>query len=170
MAKEKIFSKLKDKDYNNLLEQILEKKDFSSTGKNLILGILYKMETNYNDYKMVKRDVPDKDEVLNNFINIVKENCKNLIIVKPESIRSDVLNNANSKYIANLERKELEVFQNEKYVMEGLYSLYSNKHILNEKYGILKDAITEVFINGNSSNNVELLRDFNGFAWVYIFK
>ena len=114
MAKEKIFSKLKDKDYNNLLEQILEKKDFSSTGKNLILGILYKMETNYNDYKMVKRDVPDKDEVLNNFINIVKENCKNLIIVKPESIRSDVLNNANSKYIANLERKELEVFQNEK--------------------------------------------------------
>ena len=59
MAKEKIFSKLKDKDYNNLLEQILEKKDFSSTGKNLILGILYKMETNYNDYKMVKRDVPD---------------------------------------------------------------------------------------------------------------
>lgn len=156
MAKEKIFSKLKDKDYNNLLEQILEKKDFSSTGKNLILGILYKMETNYNDYKMVKRDVPDKDEVLNNFINIVKENCKNLIIVKPESIRSDVLNNANSKYIANLERKELEVFQNEKYVMEGLYSLYSNKHILNEKYGILKDAITEVFINGNSSNNVEL--------------
>ncbi len=64
MPKEKIFSKLKDKDYNNLLEQILEKKDFSSTGKNLILSILYKMETNYNDYKMVKRDVSDKEEVL----------------------------------------------------------------------------------------------------------
>jgi len=45
MPKEKIFSKLKYKDYNNLLEQVLEKKDFSSTGKNLILSVLYKMET-----------------------------------------------------------------------------------------------------------------------------
>lgn len=165
MPKEKIFSKLKDKDYNNLLEQILEKKDFSSTGKNLILSILYKMETNYNDYKMVKRDVSDKEEVLNNFINIVKENCKNLVIIKPESNRSDILNDINSKYIANIEKKELEVFQNEKCVMEGLYSLYNNEHILNEKYGILKDAITEILTKGNSSNNIELLRDFNGFAW-----
>ena len=54
MPKEKIFSKLKYKDYNNLLEQVLEKKDFSSTGKNLILSVLYKMETNYNDYRTVK--------------------------------------------------------------------------------------------------------------------
>ena len=46
MPKEKIFSKLKYKDYNNMLEQVLEKKDFSSTGKNLILSVLYKMETN----------------------------------------------------------------------------------------------------------------------------
>lgn len=165
MPKEKIFSKLKDKDYNNLLEQILEKKDFSSTGKNLILSILYKMETNYNDYKMVKRDVSDKEEVLNGFINIVNEYCKSLIIIKPESNRSNILNNINANYVANVEKKELEVFQNEKFIMEGLYSLYNNPNLLNKKYGILKDAITEIFINGNSSNYVELLRDFNGFAW-----
>lgn len=165
MPKEKIFSKLKDKDYNNLLEQILEKKDFSSTGKNLILSILYKMETNYNDYKMVKRDVSDKEEVLNGFINIVNEYCKSLIIIKPESNRSNILNNINVNYVANVEKKELEVFQNEKFIMEGLYSLYNNPNLLNKKYGILKDAITEILINGNSSNHVELLRDFNGFAW-----
>ena len=66
MPKEKIFSKLKYKDYNNLLEQVLEKKDFSSTGKNLILSVLYKMETNYNDYKTVKRDITEKEDILYN--------------------------------------------------------------------------------------------------------
>ena len=169
MPKEKIFSKLKYKDYNNLLEQVLEKKDFSSTGKNLILSVLYKMETNYNDYKTVKRDITAKEEILTNFINLVKEYCNSLIVIKPESKRSSLLSNTDSKYIANLDKKELEVFPNEKYILEGLYSLYNNNAMVNDKYGILKDAIMEIFIHGNSSNNIELLRDFNGFAW-YVAK
>ena len=49
--------------------------------------------------------------------------------------------------------------------LEGIYSLYDNETMVNDKYGILKDAITEILKNGNSSNNIELLRDFNGFAW-----
>ena len=169
MPKEKIFSKLKYKDYNNLLEQVLEKKDFSSTGKNLILNVLYKMETNYNDYKTVKRDVTAKEEILTNFINLVKDYCNSLIVIKPESKRSIMLNNTQSKYITDIAKKELEVFPNEKYILEGLYSLFNNNLMVNEKYGILKDAIEEIFIYGNSSNNIELLRDFNGFAW-YVAK
>lgn len=169
MPKENIFSKLKYKDYNNLLEQVLERKDFSSTAKNLILSILYKMETNYNDYRTVKRDITEKEDILTNFINLVKEHCNSLIVINPESKRSEVLNNTKSKYIANSTQKELEVFSNEKYVLEGLYSLYTNKNMVNEKYGILQEAIMEIFIHGNSSNNIELLRDFNGFAW-YIAK
>lgn len=169
MPKEKIFSKLKYKDYNNLLEQVLEKKDFSSTGKNLILSVLYKMETNYNDYRTVKRDITAKEEILTDFINLVRDYCNSLIVIKPESKRSSLLSNTESKYIANLDKKELEVFPNEKYILEGLYSLYNNNAMVNDKYGILKDAIMEIFVHGNSSNNIELLRDFNGFAW-YVAK
>ncbi len=169
MPKEKILSKLKYKDYNNLLEQVLEKKDFSSTAKNLILSILYKMETNYNDYKTVKRDITAKEEILTNFINLVKNHCNSLIVIKPESKRSKLLSNKKSKYIANSTKKELEVYPNEKCILEGLYSLYDNETMVNEKYGVLKDAITDIFISGNSSNNIELLRDFNGFAW-YVAK
>lgn len=169
MPKEKIFSKLKYKDYNNLLEQVLEKKDFSSTGKNLILSVLYKMETNYNDYRTVKRDITAKEDIITDFINLVKEYCNSLIVIKPESKRSSLLSNTESKYIANLDKKELEAFPNEKYILEGLYSLYNNNAMLNDKYGILKDAIMEIFVHGNSSNNIELLRDFNGFAW-YVAK
>ena len=163
MPKEKIFSKLKYKDYNNLLEQVLEKKDFSVMGKNLILSILYKMETNYNDYKTVKRDVAEKEEFIENFIDIVKNNCESLVVIKPESKRSNILKK--KKYIANVAKKQLEVFANEKYMLEGLYSLYHNEKMVNSKYGILKDAITEIFQSGNASNNIELLRDFNGYSW-----
>ncbi len=163
MPKEKIFSKLKYKDYNNLLEQVLEKKDFSVMGKNLILSILYKMETNYNDYKTVKRDVAEKEEFIENFIDIVKNNCESLAVIKPESKRSNILKK--KKYIANVAKKQLEVFANEKYMLEGLYSLYHNEKMVNSKYGILKDAITEIFQSGNASNNIELLRDFNGYSW-----
>ena len=165
MPKEKIFSKLKYIDYNNLLEQVLEKKDFPSMGKNLILSILYKMETNYSDYKTVKRDVEEKEEILQNFIDTVNNNCKNLIIIKPESKKSDILKNIDSNYIANINKKELEVFPHEIYILEGLYSLKYNVKMVDEKYGILKEAIIEVLQKGNSCNNVELLRDFYGFSW-----
>ena len=163
MPKEKIFSKLKYKDYNNILEQVLEKKDFSVMGKNLILSILYKMETNYNDYETVKRDVAEKEEIIENFIDIVKNDCDSLVVIKPESKRSGLL--SKSKYIGNIEKKHLEVFANEKYMLEGLYSLYHNEKMVDDKYGILKDAITEIFQKGNASNNIELLRDFNGYSW-----
>ena len=163
MPKEKIFSKLKYKDYNNILEQVLEKKDFSVMGKNLILSILYKMETNYNDYRTVKRDVAEKEEIIENFIDIVKNDCDSLVVIKPESKRSSLFKE--TKYIADVESKQLEVFENEKYMLEGLFSLYHNEKMVNAKYGILKDAITEIFQSGNASNNIELLRDFNGYSW-----
>ena len=163
--KEKILDKLKYKDYNNLLEQVLEKKEFPSLGKNLILSILYKMETNYNDYRTVKRDVSEKEEILENFIGIVKNNCDKLKLIKPDSKKSILLNNKASKYITNIKNKEVEVFPNERYILEGLYSLFYNEKMVKDKYGILKEAITEVLLRGNSSNNIELLRDFNGFSW-----
>ena len=47
LDKEEIFSKLNIKDYNNQLEDVLEKKSFSEGTKNILLNILYKLETSY---------------------------------------------------------------------------------------------------------------------------
>ena len=52
MAKKDFFSKLKN--YNNRLEQILEKKAFSGDIKNLLLSMFYKIEVSYKDYEKVK--------------------------------------------------------------------------------------------------------------------
>ena len=44
--KEKLLNKIVKKDYNNELEMILEKKSFDESAKNLLLSILYKIESN----------------------------------------------------------------------------------------------------------------------------
>lgn len=48
----KLFFKLKD--YNNLLEEILDRKTFSSIAKNLYLSMIYKLEIAYKDYSRCK--------------------------------------------------------------------------------------------------------------------
>ena len=64
MSKEDLFSKLNIKDYNNQLENVLENKTFSEGTKNILLNILYKIETAYDDYKKVKVNVNSKKELL----------------------------------------------------------------------------------------------------------
>ena len=53
MAKD-IFSKINLKDYNNVLEKILENKNFSEDVKNLLLSMFYKIENAYEEYITVK--------------------------------------------------------------------------------------------------------------------
>ena len=60
MAKEDIFSKINLKDYNNILENILEQKAFTEDVKNLLLSMLYKIENGYQDYQTVKINVNSK--------------------------------------------------------------------------------------------------------------
>lgn len=72
--REDIFSRIGMKNYNNQLEKILEKKDFSRDVKNLLLSMLYQVETSYEDYARVKRNVEDK----NRFIQSILKNIRRL--------------------------------------------------------------------------------------------
>ena len=73
IGKEEIFSKLNIKDYNNQLEDVLERKSFSEGTKNILLNILYKMETAYEDYKKVKLETRVKKDILEEFIQIIEK-------------------------------------------------------------------------------------------------
>ena len=165
MPREKIFSKLKYKDYNTLLEKVLETKEFPSTSKNLVLSILYKMEAGYEDYKNTKRDVTEKGKIITDLINIVQNNCDVLNVIKPESNRSTALKEVKEHYISDIKEKSLEVLPNERLILQGLYSLDYNANMVCDKYGLLKKAITYVLSRGASSNKAELIRDFNGYSW-----
>ena len=66
----KLFSKLKD--YNTILEEILDTKYFSSSTKNLLLSMIYKIEVSYKDYKIVKRKTRGREEFLEEILNVIK--------------------------------------------------------------------------------------------------
>ena len=80
MNKDKFFSKLTFKDYNNQLEKILEKKDFSTNAKNLLLSMLYKIEASYKDYETVKIVVESKNEYIERILKNI-EACNELLIL-----------------------------------------------------------------------------------------
>ena len=69
MAKKDLFHKLS---YTEQLEEILEKKTFSADCKNLLLSMLYKIDTSYNDYETVKRMVDPKRQVIEDILKIIK--------------------------------------------------------------------------------------------------
>ena len=50
----RIRSKVSITEYNNKLEDILDKKKYTSETKNLLLSMLYKVENSLNDYIKVK--------------------------------------------------------------------------------------------------------------------
>ena len=71
MPKKNLFNNLKD--YNNELEKVLEKKEFSQEVKNLLLSMLYKIEVSYSDYKKTKVNVVEKEYYLKRIIENIKE-------------------------------------------------------------------------------------------------
>ena len=65
-----IFSKMKD--YTDELDDILDRKYFSSTIKNLLSSMLYKIDISYNDYAKVKRAVREKNLFIEDVLEIVR--------------------------------------------------------------------------------------------------
>ena len=53
--KRRLFSKFKD--YNYILDKVLDEKNFSEDAKNLLLNMIYKIEVSYKwNFMKIKRD------------------------------------------------------------------------------------------------------------------
>ncbi len=158
MDRENFFSKLTPKDYNNELEKILEKKDFSTNVKNLLLSMLYKIEAGYKDYETVKVLVESKNDYIERLLRIIEEQAKQIIFVNEG-------NNGN-RYIVTPEEGKIELFYaNEKNLLYALFELNSASIYFSDKYDICKVGLSELLNVGEDMNNVEVLRDFNGWSW-----
>ena len=107
--KDKLLDKIVKKDYNNELEEILEKKYFEENVKSLLLNILYKVETAYKDYEKVKQDVETKEEYIENIISIIKDECDTIKMVRPNSEESQML--GRRTFLVEKKKKELYVIQ-----------------------------------------------------------
>ena len=158
------------KDKNEELEKILAQKKIEEQAKNLLQGILYKIEVSYKDYKKVKGKKQTEEKFVGEILENINKRCDKISIVKP------------SKKLANTEiQKELET--NKFYVGEEIVSypieekiLYAiekkSRHpkILNNKYEEATISISDLINTGKNLDRVEVLRDFNGWSWTTIKK
>lgn len=142
MDKEDLFSKLNIKDYNNELENILENKPFSEGTKNILLNILYKMETAYEDYNKIKVDTKSKKDLLTEIINIIENDCKEIELVKPRLNEETKL--GDKTFIAEEDKGKIISYPNEKTVFYALCHLDSKNFIIPDKYDIIKEAMEKL--------------------------
>ena len=165
MGKEELFSKLKFKNYNNELEKILEKKDFSVDVKNLLLSMLYKIEVSYEDYSTAKAEEKAKSEIIEEILDIIKNQCYDIKIVKLGSDEASVLVNLNAESIANKQTGEIISYPNEKSILYALYILKNRREsecIVDKK---IYEPVSKLLEIGSSLNIKEIITDFDGWAW-----
>jgi len=77
-----MFGKILKKDKNEELEKVLEKKQIDEQAKNLLQGILYKIEVAYKDYQKVKTTEETEEQYVEQLILNIKKNCNKITIVK----------------------------------------------------------------------------------------
>ena len=161
--KEDLFSKLNIKDYNNQLENVLENKTFTEDTKNILLNILYKIETAYEDYSKVKVYVPLKKELLEEVIKIIEKKCNEIEIIKPKLNGDTKLRDR--KYIVENDNNKIVSYPNEKNVFYALNHLNNRLFLLNTDYKTLKAPMEEFLNQGHIIDKQEIIRDFDGWTW-----
>lgn len=164
MEKEKLIAKFNIKDYNKELEDILQKKPFSKTAKNLLSSMLYKIENSYEDYKKVKVEVLAKKDFIEELLTIIEQDCENIQIVKPNLEETDNLLE-NKKSIVIKDEKKIITYQNELAILEAIYQLNNNEFSIKPTKKISNMALAWVLNKGNEISKSEIIRDFDGWSW-----
>ena len=159
--KEEIFSKLNIKNYKNELENILDEKNFSEDAKNLILSIFYKIDVTFQDYSKVKVETLTKREIEEELIDIIKDSCKEIEIIKPEIDDEK----AQKKYIVSKEENKILVFPNANILIFALYALSPNKFKVKRNYEIIAKPVENMLNAGREDSKCEIIRDFDGWNW-----
>jgi len=164
--KQNILGKIVQKDFNNELEKVIETKDFDEEVKNLLLGILYKVDVSYKDYTNVKRDVETKNEYIQKIINTIQNNCDTIKIEKANNEHASEL--GERTFLVDKENKKIICYPVERKLLYSIAKIGKQENILNNKYFILNKTISNIINIGNNINTVEPLRDFNGWSWTTI--
>lgn len=166
--KENLLEKIVQKDYNNELEKVIETKDFDEDVKNLLLGIFYKIDVSYKDYKKVKRNVEPKQEYTERLIKIIQNNCDTIKVVKPNSRQAEEL--GVRTFLVDNKEKKIICYPVERKLLYSISKIGKQEKIIKSKHFIVSQTISNMINIGNNINTVEPLRDFNGWSWQIIKK
>ena len=163
MTKKEFFSKLKN--YNNELEQVLEKKEFSSDIKNLLLGMFYKIEVSYKDYQKVKRLNKEKNDLMEEIINIIDKNCNKIELVKPNSEKGKILQKYNLHSISDKVYKKIISYPVEADLLYAIADIDRKYYNIEDEHYIEKQTFEKMLNMGYCMDLKEIIRDFSGWSW-----
>ncbi len=164
--KKNLLEKIVKKDYNNELEKVLETKQFEEHVKSTLLSILYKIEAAYKDLETVKKDVQTKEEYVANIIEIIKNNCDSIEIIRMNDEENKIPNN--KTYIVDKENKKIISYPIERKILYAIAKISKKEKIIKDDYFLINETLSELINVGNNINMVEPLRDFNGYSWTTI--
>ena len=154
MQGKQFFSKLNRKDYNNQVELILDKKEFTADIKNLILSMFYKIEIAYDDYNIVKPFAEEKSVFIEEIMRILKENCKEITLINPREEKNEEAIDG-----------RLEVYPNIESILYGLLEISDTYFYIPNSHSLIKDAFTQFLKIGFCIDHTEVIRDFDGWSW-----
>ena len=157
-----LFSKMKD--YNIELEEILENKYFSSNIKSLLFSMIYKLEISYNDFQKVKKSVRTKEDFLNEIIETIRLYCDNIKTVEPDSDQAKLLIKNKVDALTNVNERSILVYPTEIALLYAISDISPKYFFVNENFA-LKNILQNTLVKGYILNNIEILRDFNGWSW-----
>lgn len=163
---ENLLGKIVKKNYNNELEEVLEKKMFDEDVKSNLLSILYKIEAAYNDYATVKQDVEPKEEFIQELIDNVKNNCDVIKFVKQNSEENQIM--GNKTFLVVKDKKMIICYPIERKILYAISKISKNETIIKEKYFLIYKTLSNLINTGSNINTVEPLRDFNGYSWATV--
>ncbi len=158
----KLFSKLKD--YNTILEEILDTKYFSSSTKNLLLSMIYKIEVSYKDYKIVKRKTRGREEFLEEILNVIKVYCDNIKTVEPDSDQAKMLIKNKVLALTNERERSILCYPTEMSLLYAISDIEPKFFYMPSDF-LFKNAFQNILVEGYNSNNIEILNNFNGWSW-----
>lgn len=161
-----LFSKLKD--YNLELDDVLDKKTFSSNIKSLLLSMTYKVETAYTDFKEVKRCVRNKEDLLNEIVETVRLYCDNIKVAEPDSDQAKMLIKHKVEALTNASERSILTYPTETALFYAISDISPKYFYINPNI-VYGNILQNTLVNGYNLNNVEILRDFNGWSWDFSY-
>ncbi len=165
IIKGRLFFKLKD--YNYILDKILEEKNFSEDAKNLLLSMIYKIETSYNDYSQIKGIYEKKNQFIDEIIEVISKYCRYLFLVDPKNEEVKMLKENKVIALTNEKEQRIYAYPTEQAILYGICDIKPKYFYIPRGYYYIKNRFQGLLVEGSILNNTEVIRNFNGWAWNY---
>ena len=122
------------KDRNEILENVLAQKDVDERTKNLLQGILYKIDVSYKDYQNAKVIQRNKKEYVDEINKNIKRKCNKIVTVSfNEKIEEEKIKKSLEKNKFYIDENQIITYPIEEKILYAIEKSINNNKIVNSK-------------------------------------